>query len=85
MMVLTGYRNILKPRDGAFADVIAVKGDVQMKIPDNLSDTEAATQGISVATMVGSQYLLLMNNVANLEKSGSGTVPRSWCALPRRE
>jgi NADPH:quinone reductase-like Zn-dependent oxidoreductase len=46
-------RNILRKRDGAFANVIAVKGDVQMKIPDNISDIDAATQGIALITMVG--------------------------------
>ena len=30
-----------------------------MKIPDNLSDVDAATQGIALTTMVSSRYLHL--------------------------
>ncbi|WZH42999.1 chaperonin 10-like protein [Fusarium acuminatum] len=48
--VISG-QNILRKRDGAFANVIAVKGDVQMKIPDNISDIDAVTQGIALITM----------------------------------
>ncbi|KAM0288361.1 hypothetical protein ACHAO9_007266 [Fusarium lateritium] len=48
--VISG-QNILRESDGAFANVIMVKGDVQMKIPDNMSDADAATQGIALITM----------------------------------
>ncbi|KAI6767589.1 hypothetical protein HG530_005598 [Fusarium avenaceum] len=44
-------QNILQKRYGAFANVIVVKGDIQMKIPDNMSDEDAATQGIALVTM----------------------------------
>lgn len=37
---------------GAFAEYVLVKADVQIKIPDNLSDTDAATLGVSTATVV---------------------------------
>jgi NADPH:quinone reductase-like Zn-dependent oxidoreductase len=49
-------RNILRKSDGAFANVIVVKGDIQMKIPDNISDVDAATQGIALITMVSCRY-----------------------------
>lgn len=39
------------PEDGAFADYIVVKGDLQIKIPDNLSFEEAATIGVGVCTV----------------------------------
>lgn len=45
-------RNTLRKEDGAFADIFAVKGDIVIKTPDALTDAEAATQGISIATMV---------------------------------
>ncbi|RBR20122.1 uncharacterized protein FIESC28_05401 [Fusarium coffeatum] len=48
--VISG-QNILRRQDGAFADLIHVKGDIQMKIPENLSDVDAATQGIALITM----------------------------------
>ncbi len=38
--------------NGAFANYIVAKGDVQIKTPDNISDEDAATLGISVATVV---------------------------------
>ncbi|KAM0547475.1 hypothetical protein ACHAPJ_010348 [Fusarium lateritium] len=48
--VISG-QNVLRKGDGAFAELITVKGDVQMKIPDNMSDEDAATQGIALITM----------------------------------
>ncbi|EPE35516.1 GroES-like protein [Glarea lozoyensis ATCC 20868] len=37
--------------DGAFANYITVKGDVQIKIPENLSFEEAATLGVGITTV----------------------------------
>ena len=44
---------MLRKSDGAYAELISVKGDAQMKIPESLSDVDAATQGIATGTMVG--------------------------------
>ncbi|KAF5595328.1 toxD [Fusarium pseudocircinatum] len=44
-------QNILRKHDGAFAHLIHVQGDIQMKIPDNMSDEDAATQGVALITM----------------------------------
>jgi NADPH:quinone reductase-like Zn-dependent oxidoreductase len=38
--------------NGGFAEYIVAKGDVQIKTPDNVTDEEAATLGISIATVV---------------------------------
>ena len=38
--------------DGAFQDYIVAKGDVQIKIPDNLSFEEASTLGVGITTSV---------------------------------
>ena len=38
--------------NGAFGHQIVVKADAQMKLPDNVSDTDAATLGVSVVTVV---------------------------------
>lgn len=43
--------NAVQPEDGAFAEYIVAKGDVQMKIPDNLSFQEAATLGVGIVTV----------------------------------
>lgn len=42
--------NVLEPEDGAFAERVAVKADVQMRIPDSMSFEEAATLGVGVVT-----------------------------------
>lgn len=42
--------------DGAFAEYIVAKGDVQWHIPDNLSFEQAATLGVGVVTTIQSLY-----------------------------
>ena len=42
--------NAVQPEDGTFAEFIVVKGDLQYKIPDNVSFEEAATLGLGVTT-----------------------------------
>lgn len=37
---------------GAFGEYIVTKGDLQIKIPDNLSFGEAATLGVGISTVV---------------------------------
>ncbi|RYP53303.1 hypothetical protein DL768_001660 [Monosporascus sp. mg162] len=41
----------LEPKSGSFADYPIAKGHLQIKVPDNLSDEEAATPGISITTV----------------------------------
>ncbi|KAL8388036.1 hypothetical protein RB595_009500 [Gaeumannomyces hyphopodioides] len=36
--------------DGAFGEYIVAKGDIQLKVPDHLSDEDASTLGVGVAT-----------------------------------
>ncbi|KAK8206787.1 hypothetical protein M8818_004621 [Zalaria obscura] len=43
--------NKVELEDGAFAEYCVVKGDIQMKIPDNLSFEEASTLGVGVTTV----------------------------------
>ena len=43
--------NKVEPEDGCFAEYAVAKGDVQMKIPDNLSDEDAATLGVGISTV----------------------------------
>jgi NADPH:quinone reductase-like Zn-dependent oxidoreductase len=42
--------------DGAFAEYIMVKGDLQMKIPDSLSFEKASTIGLGAATVAQGLY-----------------------------
>ena len=44
--------NAVQHQDGAFAEYIMVKGDLAIKIPDNLTDEEAATLGVGISTVV---------------------------------
>ncbi|UCK58859.1 hypothetical protein AFCA_001695 [Aspergillus flavus] len=43
--------NAVQHEDGAFAEYIVAKGDVQIRIPDNLSFQEAATLGVGISTV----------------------------------
>ncbi|GAB1209496.1 hypothetical protein APSETT445_008275 [Aspergillus pseudonomiae] len=43
--------NVSQHEDGTFAEHIVVKGDVQMKIPENLSFEDAATLGVGLITV----------------------------------
>ncbi|KAH7417245.1 chaperonin 10-like protein [Cadophora sp. MPI-SDFR-AT-0126] len=43
--------NEVHKEDGAFGNIITAKGDVQIKIPDNLSFEEAATLGVGITTV----------------------------------
>lgn len=42
--------------DGAFANYITAKGDVQIKIPDNVSSIDAATLGVGIFTVGQALY-----------------------------
>lgn len=42
--------NYSNPEDGAFAEYVAAKGDVQMKMPDSLSFEQAATVSLGAMT-----------------------------------
>ncbi|KAL3462460.1 chaperonin 10-like protein [Aspergillus heterothallicus] len=45
--------------NGSFANYIVVKGDVQTGLPDNLSDEDAATLGVSISTVGQGLYRAL--------------------------
>ena len=44
--------NQVQPQDGAFAEYVVAKADLQMAIPDGMSDEAAATLGMGVTTVV---------------------------------
>lgn len=43
--------NAVYHEDGSFGETITAKGDIQIKIPDNLSFEEAATLGVGITTV----------------------------------
>lgn len=51
--------NVNQFEDGAFAEYIVAKGDLQMPIPDNLSFQQAATLGVGITTVGQSLYQTL--------------------------
>ncbi|KAJ5953287.1 hypothetical protein N7454_000183 [Penicillium verhagenii] len=51
--------NKSQSEDGAFAEYIVAKGDLQMHIPDNLTFQQAATLGVGVTTVGQSLYQTL--------------------------
>ncbi|GAB1318591.1 Alcohol dehydrogenase zinc-type [Madurella fahalii] len=51
--------NQTQHEDGTFAEFIMVKGDVAIKIPDNLSDEQAATLGVGIITVGQGLYQAL--------------------------
>ncbi|KAM3068063.1 hypothetical protein ACMFMG_011110 [Clarireedia jacksonii] len=48
--------NAVQPEDGAHAEYIVAKGDIQIHIPDNLSFQEAATLGVGITTVGQALY-----------------------------
>lgn len=42
--------NAVWPEDGGFSEYITAKGDIQLKIPENLSFEEASTLGVGITT-----------------------------------
>ena len=48
--------NTVQPEDGAFAEYIVAKGDVQIKIPESLNFDEAASLPLGVATVMQGLY-----------------------------
>lgn len=51
--------NAVQHEDGTFAEYIVVKGDLQIKIPQNLSFEEASTLGIGITTVGQGLYQAL--------------------------
>lgn len=51
--------NNSQAEDGAFAEFILVKGDIAMRIPDNLSFEKAATLGVGIFTVGQGLYQYL--------------------------
>lgn len=65
--------NLQEPEDGAFAEHIVTKGDIQLRIPDNISFEEASALGLGVFTCGQGLYqtlgLKLPDNPINGQES----------------
>lgn len=48
--------NAVQIEDGAFAEYVVAKGDIQMKIPDSLSFEDASTLSLGVTTVMQGLY-----------------------------
>ena len=51
--------NQLQIEDGAFAEYIVAKGDIQLHVPDDLTFEDAATLGVGVLTIGQALYQAL--------------------------
>lgn len=61
--------NELQPEDGAFAETIVARADVQIRVPDNMSFAEAATLGSGVWTAGQGLFQSMgLNNPATSQK-----------------
>jgi len=57
--------NNLQREDGAFAQKIVAKADIQIKIPDHMSFEEAATLGVAIVTVGQGLYEAMGLNFPN--------------------
>ncbi|OQV01592.1 Alcohol dehydrogenase GroES-like domain-containing protein isoform 2 [Cladophialophora immunda] len=48
--------NAVQPEDGAFAEYVVAKGDIQLKIPDSLGFEAAATMPLGITTVMQGLY-----------------------------
>ncbi|EAQ88415.1 hypothetical protein CHGG_05034 [Chaetomium globosum CBS 148.51] len=67
--------NSLRLDSGAFGDYIIVKGDLQIKIPDNLSNEEAATLGVAISTVGQGLYQALQLPLPGTPEAASPSNP----------
>lgn len=54
--------NAVQHEDGAFGNFIAAKGDIQIKIPENMSFEEAATLGVGISTSVNLPFNVIRHD-----------------------
>ncbi len=59
MITVRHAGNDANPENGAFARYIAVKGDIQMHVPDNVGFEAACTVGVGVGTTGYALYKVL--------------------------
>lgn len=69
---VTHGSNFSQPEDGTFGEYAVVKEGVSTKVPDNLSDEEAATIGVAVVTIGLGLYQVLGMPYPGEQKSGEG-------------
>lgn len=69
--------NLARPGDGAFAEYIVVKGDMQIHIPDRLSFEEAASVGVGILT--AGMGLYHVSRTAITRSNEVYNIVRQWC------
>ncbi|KAH8812586.1 chaperonin 10-like protein [Xylogone sp. PMI_703] len=73
---VTHGSNAVGHEDGCFQEIIRARGDLQIKIPDNLSFEEASTLGVGITTVGQSLYQSL-----ELPLPGSGTTKDDYLLI----
>ncbi|RDW72675.1 zinc-binding alcohol dehydrogenase family protein [Aspergillus mulundensis] len=67
--------NAVQAEDGAFAEYIVAKGDIQMRIPENLGFEEAATLGVGIMTVGQGLYQSLGLGLPGQRKESETSEP----------
>ncbi|KAK3292074.1 chaperonin 10-like protein [Chaetomium fimeti] len=67
--------NTLRPEGGGFAEYVTAKGDLQIKIPDHLSDEDAATLGVGISTVGQGLYQALQLPLPGIAEAASASNP----------
>lgn len=74
--------NEVNHEDGAFGEHITAKGDLQIKIPENLSFEEAATLGVGITTLVLPSTCVLEHEANQITSVGQGLYQSLQLPLP---
>ena len=69
---LIAANNIVHKDDGTFAEFCVANGELSMKIPDGMSDNEAASPGVGIGTAGSGLFHLLGMVLPGEEEGGKG-------------
>jgi NADPH:quinone reductase-like Zn-dependent oxidoreductase len=61
--------NAVEKEDGCFGEYAMVKGDIQCKVPDNISDEDASTLGVGITTVGQGLYQSLGLSLPGTEEA----------------
>ena len=69
---VTHGSNLSEPEDGTFGEYCVVKEGLTFKVPEHMSDEQAATVGVAVTTIASGLYDKLGMPMPGSQKTGDG-------------
>jgi NADPH:quinone reductase-like Zn-dependent oxidoreductase len=69
---VTHGSNLSEPEDGTFGEYCVVKEGLTFKVPEHMSDEQAATVGVAVTTIASGLYDKLGMPMPGSQKTGEG-------------